>query len=265
MIRLMYLGVSGMQNHQLRMDLIGNNISNENTTAYKATRANFQDALYQAVGASGKANGTAQIGTGVSMAAISNNFDQGPLEPTERTLDLAITGSGFFGVLDGSDKLKFTRDGCFFFDKEGYLLNAGGLYVVDGSEEKIQVEDLESREKVQISETGELFKMELDSASGETTKTTLGQMGLFNFQNVSGLTRAGDNLYLENNTTGERTSNEDESEGFGTISSGFLETSNLNIIDELSNLIATQRGYMANAKVFTTADEVLQETIQLKR
>lgn len=265
MIRLMYLGVSGMRNHQVRMDLIGNNISNENTTAYKATRANFQDALYQAVGASGKANGTAQIGTGVSMAAVSNNFDQGPLQPSGRTLDLAIMGSGFFGVLDGSDKLKFTRDGCFFFDKEGYLLNAGGLNVVNSDEEKIQVEDLESREKVQISETGELFKMEFDRASGETTKTTLGQIGLFNFQNAPGLTRAGDNLYLENNATGKRTSNEHGPEGFGIVNSGCLETSNLDIIDELANLIATQRGYMASARVFTTADEVLQETIQLKR
>ncbi|HBX23698.1 MAG TPA: flagellar hook basal-body protein [Desulfotomaculum sp.] len=265
MIRLMYSGVSGMRSHQVRMDIIGNNISNENTTAYKSTRADFKDTLYQAIGASGNAKGACQVGTGVGIAGITSNFDQGPLQPTGRKLDLAIKGSGFFGALDTYGNLKFTRDGAFFFDKAGYLLNASGLNVVDADGEAIIIEDLHDREKVEISENGEIFKSEFDLGTGETEYTTLGQIGLFNFQNVPGLSKTGDNLFLENDNTGERTSNAEGPDGFGTIYSGYLEAANLDLIGELSNLIATQRGYQANAKAFMTADEVLQETIQLKR
>jgi len=265
MIRLMYSGVSGMRSHQVRMDIIGNNISNENTTAYKSARADFKDTLYQTIGASGNVKGACQVGTGVGIAGITSNFDQGPLQPTGRKLDLAIKGSGFFGALDTYGNLRFTRDGTFLFDKDGYLLTASGLNVVDPDGEEIRVEDLQTREKVEISETGELFKTEFDLQTGETEYTTLGQIGLFNFKNVPGLTKTGDNLFLENDNTGERTSNADDPNGFGAIYSGYLEAANLDLIGELSNLIASQRGYQANAKAFITADEVLQEIIQLKR
>lgn len=265
MIRLMYSGMSGMRNHQVRLDIIGNNISNENTTAYKSARADFKDTLYQTIGASGSAKGACQVGTGVGIAGVTNNFEQGPIQPTGRKLDLAVNGAGFFGVLDASGKLKFTRDGSFFFDKDGYLLTASGLNVVGPDEVEIRVEDLYARERAEISETGEIFMAEFDPATGDTEYTTLGQIGLFNFQNVPGLTKAGDNLFLENNNTGERISNAEGHEGFGAIYSGCLEGANLDIIEELSNLIATQRGYQANARAFVTADEVLQEIIQLKR
>lgn len=270
MIRLMYSGVSGMRSHQTRMDIIGNNISNENTTAYKSARADFKDTLYQVVGASTNTNGGCRVGTGVGIAGVTNNFDQGPIHPTGRKLDLAIDGAGFFGVLDASGKLRFTRDGAFFFDKDGYLRNSSGLNIVgydnNGELIEIRVEDLNTREKVEISETGELFTTEFDRETGVTTYPPLNQkIGLFTFQNVPGLTKTGDNLFLENSNTGERLSNQEGSEGFGFIYSGSLEGANLNIIEELSNLIATQRGYQANAKAFITADEVLQETIQLKR
>ncbi|SFQ97060.1 flagellar hook-basal body protein [Desulfoscipio geothermicus] len=261
MIRSLYLGVSGMRNHQIRMDVIGNNISNINTTGFKTSRANFQDTLYQAMGAAGNSYSACQVGTGVSIAGVSNNFVQGPLQATGRKLDLGIAGNGFFGVIDdngNNDRLKFTRDGSFFFDKDGILRNHAGLKVVDADENEIQLDldDDQSIEDIEISETGELF------IGKESTDK---QIGLFNFLNVAGLTRAGDNLFLENDITGERTSNQDGAKGFGIIRSGFLEMSNIDIADELANLIATQRGYQANAKVFTTADEVIQETTQLKR
>jgi len=254
-----------MQNHQVRMDTIGNNISNENTTAYKSSRADFKDTLYQTIGASGNANGTCRVGTGVGIASITNNYEQGPILPTGRELDLAINGTGFFGVLDSSDQLRFTRDGGFFFNKDGYLITASGLNVVDPAGEAIQIEDQQAREKVQISETGEIFMTEFDMASGDIERTSLGQIGMFTFQNVPGLNKTGDNLFMENSNTGERLSNEDDYEGFGAILSGNLEGANLDMIAELSNLVATQRGYQANAKVFNTADEILQEIIQLKR
>lgn len=258
MIRSAYLGISGMINHQTRMDVIGNNISNVNTTGFKSSRANFQDALYQAISMFGAEQGSGQVGTGVTIAGISNNFSQGPLQATGRTLDLAISGPGFFGVKDENDRLKFTRDGTFFIDKEGYLVNTAGLKVVDPGENpiKLELEEDQSLDNISISETGEIF------VEGESLDV---KIGLFKFQNVSGLTRKGNNLFLENNTTGERTSNEGESEGFGTIHSGFLEMSNIDLARELTDLITTQRGYQANARVFITADEVLRDIIELKR
>jgi len=255
----MYSGVSGMINHQVKMDVIGNNISNENTTAYKSARATFKDALYQALG-HGEAN---QVGSGVGISGVSNNYDQGMLSPTGRTLDVAIQGIGFFGVDDGSGKLKFTRDGSFFFDKEGYLLNSAGLKVVRPDGEPICIPELKDRENVQIDATGLMYKV--DTSTDPPQQVDLDNIGLFNFQNVSALTKTGDNLYLENDKTGERYANENGTNGFGTINSGYLEDSNISVIDELANLISTQRGYQANAKVFATADEILQDIIQLKR
>lgn len=256
MIRLMSSGVSGMRNHQVRMDVIGNNISNVNTTGYKTGRADFQDALYQAMGVSGSA-GACQVGTGINVGSISNNFNQGPLQATGRLFDLAISGQGFFGVVDDDDNLRFTRDGSFFIDKDGNLVNSSGLQVVDEDEDPIVIEldEDQSLDDVIITKTGEIL---LDDDS-------LGTIGLFNFTNPAGLTRTGDNLFEENDNTGERISNADEPEGFGDILSGYLEMSNIDIADELADLIATQRGFQANAKVFSTADEVLQDIVQLKR
>ncbi|MCG8401351.1 MAG: flagellar hook-basal body complex protein [Firmicutes bacterium] len=256
MIRFMYSGVSGMRNHQVRMDVIGNNISNVNTTGYKTGRANFQDTLYQTLGAAGNAAGY-QVGTGMNVAGVSNNFNQGPLQATGRLLDFAITGPGFFGILDNNDNLRFTRDGSFFIDKEGNLVNSAGLQVVDTDEDAIviELEEGQSMDDVEVTQTGEIF---LDGDS-------LGTIGLFNFVNPAGLTRAGNNLFMENNSTGERTSNEDGPEGFGEIRSRYLEMANIDIAEELANLITSQRGFQANAKVFSTADEVLQEVVALKR
>jgi len=258
MIRSMYSGISGMVNHQTRMDVISNNIANVNTTGFKAGRASFKDALYMALDAAGQEKGTFQVGTGTDVSGILNNFAQGPLQATGRNLDLAISGPGFFGVKDENDRLKFTRDGTFFIDKEGYLVNSAGLKVVDTGEDPIELElkEDQSLDDIYVTESGEIY------VGGESLDV---KIGLFKFQNVWGLTREGNNLFLENDTTGERTSNENESEGFGTIHSGYLEMSNIDLARELTNLITTQRGYQANAKVFITADEVLRDIIELKR
>ncbi|SFF95986.1 flagellar hook protein FlgE [Desulfotomaculum arcticum] len=256
MIRLMSSGVSGMRNHQVRMDVIGNNISNVNTTGYKTGRADFQDTLYQTMGAAGVAGGY-QIGTGVSVGSVSSNINQGPLQATGRLFDFAISGQGFFGVVDDNDNLMYTRDGSFFIDKDGNLVNSSGLQVVDSDESPIVIEldEDQSLDDISITKTGEIF---LDDDS-------LGTIGLFSFTNPAGLIRAGDNLFTESENTGDRVSNADEPEGFGQIRSGYLEMANIDIADELANLIATQRGFQANAKTFSTADEILQDIIQLKR
>lgn len=259
MIRSMYLGASGMQNHQLRMDVVGNNISNINTTAYKTNRANFQDALYQAMGTGNIRNH--QVGTGVNIGAVSGNFTQGALQNTGRSLDIAIQGNGFFGLLDphgDSNEIKFTRDGAFYIDKEGYLVNSAGLRLVNTSGNEIEIElvDGQSLEDISINKLGKIYLSGVDLNE---------QIGLFYFQNVNGLTRIGNNLFLENDTTGDRQEGEPGSDNFGIIRAGFLEMSNIDVVEELAALISTQRGYQMNAKVFVTADEVLQDIIQLKR
>ncbi|MTI86003.1 MAG: flagellar hook-basal body protein [Firmicutes bacterium] len=270
MIRSMYSGISGMVNHQTRMDVVSNNIANVNTTGFKAGRASFKDALYMAVDASGEEKGSFQVGTGIGVSGISNDFSQGDLEPTGRTFDLAISGRGFFGVVgddeSGDGQVKYTRDGTFSLDSEGFLVNSMGMRVVGvDNEDGIEI-DTEYQDDIQIDENGTIFQFERDDDGNITSDPEeMGQVALFDFQNASGLTKAGNNLFLENNTTGERFTTEDDSDRFGTINSGYIEMANINLAKELTNLITTHRGYQANTKVFSTADDVLREIIELKR
>lgn len=129
MIRSLYSGISGMRNHQIRMDVVGNNIANVNTTGFKAGRVNFQDALSQTIRSGGDGTNPAQVGSGMSVGSISNNFSQGPKQSTGRTLDMAIDGNGFFVVKDSANNEYYTREGIFFMDDEGYLVNGDGLRV----------------------------------------------------------------------------------------------------------------------------------------
>ncbi|WP_347491383.1 flagellar hook-basal body protein [Desulfoscipio sp. XC116] len=265
MIRSMYLGLSGMHNYQVRLDVVGNNIANASTTGFKAGRAGFQDAMYMAMGA----DDSCQIGTGLTVSDISNNFKQGITMYTGRTLDLAVNGNGFFAVTDeesDSDRLMFTRDGSFYIDEEGYIVNSSGLRLVSDGEDSIQIELAEgqSLDDVYIDDNGDIYVTDPEG-DVDDDPTPIGRIGLFNFANVNGLTNIGDNLYLNNDLSGEPLLGEPGTESFGVIKSGFLENSNTDMAQEMANLIETQRGYQASTKVFTTADEVLQSIIELKR
>ncbi len=265
MIRSMYSGISGMVNHQTRMDVVSNNIANINTTGFKAGRTTFKDALYMALDSSGKEQGSFQVGTGISVSCISNDFSQGDLKPTGRTLDLAISGRGFFGVKDGeSGQIKFTRDGTFSVDSEGYLVNSMGMRV-ELSEESGYPIDSKYINDIRIDDKGNIYRFEREDGAEKPPRKDIGRIELFSVANVSGLTKVGNNLFMENNTTGEVTRLSDDAEGFGTIHSGYLESANINLAKELTNLITTHRGYQANTKVFSTADDVLREIIELKR
>lgn len=267
MFRSFFTGMAGMCNHRLRMDVISNNISNLNTSGYKASQASFQDTLYQVLRSAGGQSVSSRVGTGVTLAAVTTDFRQGPLQATGRVLDLAINGNGFFGVKESSDsdKLYFTRDGSFFINKEGYLVNANGMYVVGKDEKpiKIEISDKVAINTLSVSRNGEISgELTNGSKFGENGSLVL---GLFNFPNPSGLTRVGNNLLLESPASGARIAGSPGKDGLGMIESGFLEMSNIDLVFELGNLIMTQRGYEANAKVFLTSDEVLKETIDLKR
>lgn len=270
MIRSMYSGVSGMINHQVRMDVISNNIANVNTTAFKAGRTSFKDTLYMALDSTGGGRGTSQIGTGVNVSSIYNDFSQGTMQPTGRTLDVAIAGRGFFAVMEGeTGRLKYTRDGTFTVDNEGYLINAMGMRLVGFGDDAIQIGEGSDSDytldDICIDEEGNIFAYERTDGGTTDEKIEIGQIKLFDFHNAAALTKTSDNLYLANNSTGEEYNNEDDPERFGIINSGYLETTNVNLAQELTDLITTHRGYQANARVFTTADEILREIIELKR
>jgi len=260
MIRAMYSGLAGMRNHQVRMDVIGNNISNINTTGFKGSRANFKDTLYQAMGV----NNACQVGTGLTVSGVSDNFAQGEIRATGKSLDLAISGNGFFGVQDETGRIKYTRDGSFYLDKDYKLVHTSGLKLLDSGENEITVElePGQSTENIYVTEKGEVY---IRTEEPGDEDILVAEIGLYNFKNINGLTKVGDNLYLDNSASGEPIQGLPQEEGFGFIRAGFLERSNVDMAEEMANLIITQRAYQANARVFTAADEVLQESIELKR
>ncbi len=273
-IQSIYTSLAGMLSHRTRMDVLANNIANINTPGYKASQASFQDTLYQTIRAGTAQSNPSQMGTGVMLAAVLNNFNQGPLVPTGRSLDLAINGNGFFGVKTsdegGEERIYYTREGSFSVDKEGYLVNSSGLRLVDDSGSEIQLDVSKPIAAINVSNMGKISVTYSDGSTAGDDK----QIGLFSFPNPNGLTRVGGNLYTDNNATGggggespagERLDGTPGKDGLGTIESGCLEMSNVDLATELGNLIVTQRGYEANARVFTTSDEVLRETIELKR
>lgn len=288
MIRSLYSGVSGLRNHQVRMDVIANNIANVNTTGFKSSRANFQDILAQTIGRT--AINTTQVGLGMGLAAIDNVFTQGALQTTGRVLDLAIEGNGFFVVQpvlsDGntSEQALYTRDGTFYIDKDGYLVNAQG-YRVYGENDV----DLETG-------TGTSGSIKFDGPT-DTPKTpdqivtiSVGSDGIITatysdgtqeiarvqvvtFVNTESLTRVGANLWditpgltaPTGELDGGPKPGTPGQDGRGIIRSGYLEMSNVDLALEFTTMIVTQRGYQANARIITTSDEMLRELIDLKR
>lgn len=271
MIQAIYTSLSGMLNHRTRMDVLSNNIANINTTGFKAAQANFQDSLYRTMHAGTARTNPAQLGLGVTLASVVTNFAQGPLQSTGRQLDLAISGNGFFGLKrdadTGDERIYYTREGSFSIDKDGCLVNSNGMRLVnkDGNVIQFNIPSNGAIDSINISNAGEIF---VTYSDGSTNKDNV--IGLFNFPNPGGLLKLGGNLFAANedsteNPAGTRVSGKPGENGLGIILSGYLEMANVDLANELGNLIVTQRGYEANAKVFTASDEVLRETIDLKR
>lgn len=313
MLRSLYSGVSGMRNFQTKMDVIANNIANVNTTAFKAGRVRFQDMLSQtvanaqspsAIGLGGV--NSQQIGLGVKVGAIDTIMTGGSLTPTNRDLDFAIEGEGFFAVSqDVAGTLKsYTRDGVFYRDYQGNLVNANGLrilgYGYSGNEDAETIEDMtfelydpnEGNSTLEIPEEGDeasetLEKLqrlvipnmiddkELDSYTidgkgmiigvygGEAY--LLGQIAVVGFSNPEGLTKLGNNTYANSNNSGEPRAGFAGEGGNGVVRQGFIESSNVDLANEFTEMIVTSRAYQANSRSITTSDEMLQELMNLKR
>ncbi|MBC8590296.1 flagellar basal-body rod protein FlgF [Wansuia hejianensis] len=299
MLRSLYAGVSGMRSFQTKMDVISNNIANVNTTGFKSGRVKFQDMLSQTVAnAQGPtANGLGgvnpqQVGLGVKVGSIDTIMTGGPLQPTNRDLDFAMEGEGFFILRDAGGTNFYTRDGAFFTDHEGNLVNASGLLVMGylpdggiGTGDKNPPTDPQNAtlQKLTIPYNGDQVGLDADYelqdftidatgkiigvySNGDMAETaTLGYLAVSKFNNPEGLEKAGNNNYIRSNNSGEPENGLAGEAGFGYIRQGFLEMSNVDLANEFTEMIVTSRAYQANSRSITTSDEMLMELINLKR
>ena len=274
MLRSLNTAVSGLQQFQQDIDVIGNNIANVNTTGFKESRMDFEDTLSQAIGAGSASN---QVGTGVTTAAIQNNFVQGTLSNTGFGSDLAISGQGFFIVRNTSDNAQYvTRAGDFHVDASGYLVTSDNMRVQGYSDS-----GLTTLGDLQIDATGApatadpnatLKSWSVDSTGkitvtlSDNTTFVRGQVLLQNYTNPGALVKEGSNLYSASSAAGPLAQpTAPQSKGLGEIQSGALEMSNVDLTSEMAELITAQRAFQANARVVTTSDEILQEVVNLKR
>ena len=277
MLRSLYSGITGLRTHQVRMDVVANNIANVNTTGFKSARANFQDVLAQTIGRT--AINTTQVGLGVTLAAIDNIHTQGPLQTTGRVLDLAIEGNGFFVVRDTANNDLYTRDGTFYIvpnsgNTAGLLVNAQGYQVygandvnADGTGGTAGLIQFDSKSPDQIASisVGNNGVITVTYGDGSTERA---RIDLVTFSNVESLARVGSNLWEVTpglTQPNPPTAGMPGTEGRGIIRSGYLEMSNVDLAQEFTTMITTQRGYQANARIITTSDELLQELVNLKR
>ncbi|MBL9095515.1 MAG: flagellar basal-body rod protein FlgG [Alphaproteobacteria bacterium] len=261
-MRALSIAATGMLAQQLNVEVISNNIANMNTTAFKRQRAEFQDLLYQNLERMGSASsdqGTVvptgiQVGSGVKTGSVYRIVAQGDLMPTESPYDLAIEGKGFFRVRMPTGENAYTRAGSFGLSATGEIVTNDGYVVEPG------ISIPEGAVATTINAQGQVYVR----LAGQTTDTLVGQFDLANFSNEAGLEAQGSNLYLETAASGPAQTGTPGSTGYGKLSQGFLETSNVNAVAEITALITAQRAYEMNSKVITTSDEMLSMTARLR-
>src|SRR3954471_4468399 len=253
-MRSLDIAGTGMQAQQTNVEVISNNIANMTTTGFKRRRAEFQDLIYQnlrRVGANSSDTGTivpsgAQVGLGVRTAAIYRINEQGNLQQTANTLDMAIQGNGYFQVTLPSGDTAYTRDGTFGMASDGTIVTADGYAVQPG----LQIAS--NATGVTVNASGQVQV----TLNGQTAPQTVGQLTLAVFANEAGLEAQGDNLFLQTAASGAPVAGNPATAGFGTMMQGFIETSNVNVVSEITNLITAQRAYEMNSRVITASDEM---------
>ncbi|WP_154449894.1 flagellar basal-body rod protein FlgG [Helicobacter pylori] len=262
MLRSLYSATSGMLAQQTHIDTTSNNIANVNTTGFKKSRADFNDLFYQAMQYAGTntSNTTLspdgmEVGLGVRSSAITKMFSQGSPKETENNLDVAITGKGFFQVQLPDGTTAYTRSGNFKLDEQGNLVTSEGYLLIP------QITLPEDTTQVNIGVDGTVSVTQ----GLQTTSNVIGQITLANFVNPAGLHSMGDNLFSITNASGEAIVGNPDSQGLGKLRQGFLELSNVRLVEEMTDLITAQRAYEANSKSIQTADAMLQTVNSLKR
>jgi flagellar basal-body rod protein FlgG len=261
-MRAMNIAATGMLAQQTNVEVIANNIANQNTTGFKRQRAEFQDLLYQTdrrAGAQSSDTGTivpvgVQIGIGVKTAAVYRITTQGNLTTTSNPLDVAIQGRGFFQILQPDGTTAYTRAGSFQLSPSGQIVTADGFTVQPG------VTVPQNTVAISINASGQVQAQ----VAGQTAPQTVGQFQLANFANEAGLEALGNNLFLETPASGQPITGNPTSIGFGSLNQGLLETSNVDIVSEITNLITAQRAYEMNSKVIQTTDQMMTSLNQIQ-
>ena len=262
-MRSLHIGATGMLAQQTNVDVIANNIANMNTTAYTKRRAEFNDLLYQNIirpGSSSTADNTIvpagiQLGLGVRTAAVYRITEGGGLTNTNNDLDLAIRGRGYFQVeLPEGKGIAYTRDGAFQRNGDGVIVTHDG-YIV---QPEITIPD--DAVEIYVNNSGEVWVKQ----DGETDEVNVGQLELATFVNEAGLEAIGNNLFTQTEASGDPILDNPDSEGFGSVLQGYLSTSNVNPVTEITELVSAQRAYEMNSKIISTSDQMLSTINQLK-
>ncbi len=260
MINSLWISKTGMEAQQMQLDVISNNLANVSTNGFKKSHAVFEDLMYQnlrQVGASTSEQSTLptglQVGLGVRAVATSRSFAQGNLQQTSNNLDIAIQGNGFFQLTMPDGTIGYTRDGAFQIDNQGRMVNAGGLPLSGG------ITVPANATAISVAPDGTVSA----SIPGSTAPQSIGTIALASFINPPGLEPKGQNIYGESAASGQPNAGTAGANGLGTLMQGFVETSNVNVVQELVTMIQTQRAYEMNSKAIQTSDQMLQKLGQL--
>ena len=260
MLRSLWISKTGMEAQQLQLDNISHNLANVATNGYKKSHAVFEDLIYQNLRQSGSATSDQtqlptglQVGLGVRPVATARDFTQGSLQQSSNTLDVAISGNGFLQVTMPDGTTGYTRDGSLKMDAQGQIVTNNGFVIQPG---------------ITIPPTAQSISIAADGTvsvtlPGTATPSTLGQLQLANFANAAGLDPKGGNMYAETAASGTPSAAAPGTNGLGRLQQGFVETSNVNVVEELVSMISTQRAYELNSKAIQTSDQMLQRLGQL--
>ena len=254
-MRSLDIAATGMLAQQRNVEVVSNNLANMNTTAYMRRRTEFHDLIYQnlrRVGTTSSDAGTVvpsgvQLGLGVKLAAVYRIHEQGNLEATDNTFDMAVQGKGFFQITLPTGDIAYTRDGTFQLNADGQIVTHDGYILRPAISIPSNAID------VTINQSGQV----LAKIEGQVAFSNVGQIQVANFPNEAGLSAEGNNLLTQTPASGAPITANPGSTGFGSILQGFLETSNVNAVEEISNLISAQRAYEMNSKVIQTSDEMM--------
>lgn len=259
-MRSLWISKTGLDAQQTQMDVIANNLANVSTSGFKRSRAVFEDLIYQTIRQPGAQSSQQtqlpsglQLGTGVRPVATERIFTQGNLQLTSNDKDVAIQGAGFFQVLLPDGSTAYTRDGSFQTDSQGQLVTASGFPLQPAITIPANAQSLTIGRDGTVSVT----------TPGASAPTQVGAIQLATFINPAGLQAKGENLYVETSASGNANTNAPGANGAGLLTQGYVETSNVNVVEELVNMIQTQRAYEINSKAITTSDQMLQKLTQM--
>jgi len=262
MFKSLWIASTGMEAQQMFVDVIANNLANVNTVGYKKNRVDFEDLLYETTKNPGASTSPStlvptgiQIGHGVRPVATQKQFSVGNFQQTGNRLDIAIQGDGFFQLEKPDGEIAYTRDGTFKIDRDGNIVNSNG-YLLDPS---IAITD--ETTDISISTDGIVSILE----SGSPLPVEVGNIELSRFVNPAGLLALGDNIFIQTDSSGDPIAGIPNENGMGALAQGFLEMSNVSVVEEMVSMIVAQRAYEINSKSIKTADEMIQQATNLRR